>query len=157
MHAETKKVAVSEEVPILNWVLTRDMVVPTNFRFDLDFRVSESFGTPGAIIVRNSHVHEFLLVSFSVQTPDKKVFNFPANSWVYNTMLRDGRIIFSNDVRNPSLHTYKAPSLYYYVPTTNFPGSHVPLLPESQNPAISTRQIVFAVVLQGTSEPHHQL
>lgn len=88
----------SEEVPILNWVNTRDMIVPTNFRFDLNFRVPKDFGTPGAIIVKNRHIHEFLLVSFSILMPDNKVINFPANSWVYSTNFRSGRIFFSNEV-----------------------------------------------------------
>jgi lipoxygenase len=89
---------VSEDVPILNWVITRDMIVPINFRFSLDFKVPKDFGTPGAIIVKNRHVHEFLLVSFSIQTPDNALINFPANSWVYSTDFHPGRIFFSNQV-----------------------------------------------------------
>ena len=96
---ETKKVVVSEDVPILNWVTTRDIVVPIKFSFKLEFKVPRDFGTPGAIIVKNRHVHEFLLVSFSIDTPVK--VNFPANSWVYSTNFKDGRIFFNNDVYLP--------------------------------------------------------
>ncbi|KAG0619453.1 hypothetical protein M758_4G141400 [Ceratodon purpureus] len=98
----TKRVAVSDEVPVLPWVATGDMLSPTNFRFSLDFKVSKDFGTPGAIIVKNRHVSEFLLVSFAVQMPDSRVINFPAGSWVYNTNFKGGRIFFSNDLYLPS-------------------------------------------------------
>jgi hypothetical protein len=96
--AVTKRVAVSDEVPVLPWVATADMLSPTNFRFNLDFHVSKDFGTPGAIIVKNRHVSEFLLVSFAIQMPDNSVINFPADSWVYNTNFKCGRIFFSNEV-----------------------------------------------------------
>ena len=99
MIVETKKVYVSEDVPILNWVTTRDMIVPVNFKFGLDFKVPKDFGTPGAIIVKNRHIHEFLLVSFSIQMPNNAVINFPADSWVYSTNFKNGRIFFSNEVR----------------------------------------------------------
>lgn len=88
----------SDEVPVLPWVATADMLSPTNFRFSLNFNVSKDFGTPGAIIVKNRHVNEFLLVSFALQMPDSNVINFPAGSWVYNNNFDTGRIFFSNDV-----------------------------------------------------------
>jgi len=100
--AETGKGVVSSEVAILNWVTTADVLIPENFKFKLDFKVPKDFGTPGAIIVKNHHVHEFLLQAFAIQTPDGKVTSFVTESWVYNTNLHGGRIFFSNQVINHS-------------------------------------------------------
>jgi hypothetical protein len=89
----------SEEVKILNWEAARDLPVETNFTFKLDFQVPKDFGSVGAIIVKNGHTFEFLLVSFELALPDNsKVVNFTCNSWVYNTTLQEGRIFFSNEV-----------------------------------------------------------
>jgi hypothetical protein len=98
--AETGKGVVSSEVAILNWVTTADVLIPQNFKFKLDFKVPKDFGTPGAIIVKNRHVHEFLLQAFAIQTPDGKVTSFVTESWVYNTNLHGGRIFFSNQVNH---------------------------------------------------------
>lgn len=102
LDAKTKKVLVSEDVPIKDWAMTADMLYPTNFRFQMEFKVPKNFGTPGAIIVMNRHVHEFLLVSFSVQLPDERVINFPIDSWVYNTSFKTGRVFFSNELYLPT-------------------------------------------------------
>ncbi len=89
----------SAEVKILNWTGTRDLPVATDFTFKLEFQVPKDFGSVGAIIVKNGHTFEFLLVSFELALPDNsKVVNFTCNSWVYNTTLKDGRIFFSNQV-----------------------------------------------------------
>jgi hypothetical protein len=98
---KTGKGAVSSEVAIQNWVTTADVLVPENFKFKMDFKVPKDFGTPGAIIVKNRHVHEFLLQAFAIQTPDGKVTSFVAESWVYNTNLHGGRIFFSNQMYLP--------------------------------------------------------
>lgn len=97
-ESETGKGVVSSEVAIQNWVTTADVLVPENFKFKMDFKVAKDFGTPGAIIVKNRHVHEFLLQAFAIQTPDGKVTSFVTESWVYNTNLHGGRIFFSNQV-----------------------------------------------------------
>jgi len=97
---KTGQVAVSEEVPILNWA-TPIVLVPTNFKYELDFQVHKDFGQPGAVIVKNRHKHEFLLLSIALKTDNKKVVNFPISSWVYNTELRGGRIFFSNEMYLP--------------------------------------------------------
>lgn len=99
-ESETGKAAVSSEVAIQNWVTTGDVLVPVNFKFKMDFKVPKDFGTPGAIIVKNRHVHEFLLQAFAIQTPDGKVTSFVTESWVYNTNLHGGRIFFSNQVNH---------------------------------------------------------
>jgi len=98
---KTKKPLASEEVAIKNWMYTLDMVVSAKFGFDMEFKVPKDFGSPGAIIVKNHHKNEFLLDSFTLKMPDRNV-NFPANTWVYSTLLKPGRIIFSNELYLPS-------------------------------------------------------
>lgn len=115
-ESETGKGAVSSEVAIQNWVTTADVLVPENFKFKMDFKVPKDFGTPGAIIVKNRHVHEFLLQAFAIQTPDGKVTSFVAESWVYNTNLHGGRIFFSNQVNHSE---QLSDSTYYYAFVSN--------------------------------------
>lgn len=89
--------AVSEEVPIKTWK-TPNVLVPTNFKYEIDFQLHKDFGQPGAVIVKNRHKNEFLLVRIELKTGTNKVVNFPISSWVYNTETRGGRIFFSNEV-----------------------------------------------------------
>ena len=98
---KTKKPLTSDEVAIKNWNYTIDMVVSAKFGFNMEFDVPKDFGEPGAIIVKNRHKNEFLLSSFSLTMPDNNTINFPTQTWVYSTLLKPGRIIFSNQVSTP--------------------------------------------------------
>lgn len=110
MLAETGKGLLSHEVNVEEWMDSADRLFPETVKFDVNFHVPKNFGVPGAIIVKNRHLHEFLLVSFSLEMPDKSVVNFASSSWIYNTDFKDGRILFSNQVRGrsslPMLVTY---------------------------------------------------
>lgn len=76
--------------------------------FDLQFSVPKSFGVPHAILVKNQHPNEFLLVSFSLEIPGTGEAYYLTNSWVYNTGDTDGRIFFYNKV-----HCSRTPLIEY--------------------------------------------
>lgn len=89
----------SNETVIEKWVATLETLAAQDLKFNIKFVVPKNFGVPGAIIVRNQHPYEFLLVSFCLDLPDKTVAHYVTNSWVYNTSGTDGRIFFHNKVR----------------------------------------------------------
>lgn len=108
----------SSKVTIEHFTKLRELFIPTIFKFNLDFYVPKSFGTPGALIVNNGHrslvldwlklsvTSEFLLQAASVTMPDKTVITFTCNSWVYPTEKNSlGRVFFSNKVRNYRVHS----------------------------------------------------
>lgn len=108
----------SSKVTIEHFTKLRELFIPTIFKFNLDFYVPKSFGTPGALIVNNGHrslvldwlklsvTSEFLLQSASVTMPDKTVIPFTCNSWVYPAEKNSlGRVFFSNKVRNFKFHS----------------------------------------------------
>lgn len=96
--AGTGKGMMSREVNIEGWVTIFDPLTAENISFNLEFAVPKSFGVPGAIVVRNNHPNEFLLVSFTLALPDKRNAEYMANSWVYNTEKAGPRIFFHNKV-----------------------------------------------------------
>jgi len=69
--------------------------------FDLEFAVPKTFGAPGAILVRSNSPIELLLLSFTLELPDKscKALHYITNSWVYSTQNSEPRIFFRNKVR----------------------------------------------------------
>lgn len=69
--------------------------------FVLEFTVPKSFGVPGAILVKNAHPNEFLLVSFELELHDKSKAHYVTNSWVYNTEKTGARIFFQNTAYLP--------------------------------------------------------
>jgi lipoxygenase len=94
----TGKAVMTKEVPIDKWVATLETIVAQDIKFAMEFVVPKNFGVPGAIIVRNNHPNEFLLVSYSLDLPDKTQAHYITNSWVYNTSKTEGRIFFRNKV-----------------------------------------------------------
>lgn len=88
----------SSEVNIEGWFTIFDPWTAEELSFHLDFAVPRAFGVPGAIIVKNNHPNEFLLVNFSLDLPDKSSAHFITNSWVFNTEHTDGRVFFRNKV-----------------------------------------------------------
>lgn len=100
--AETGKATLSKEVPLDRWVAIEGMVVQ-DVTFNIEFSVERKFGVPHAILVRNKHPNEFLLVSFSLEIPDVGEAHYLTNSWVYNTGNTEGRIFFSNKVPHKSI------------------------------------------------------
>lgn len=94
----TGKAFVSSEVNIEGWVKIFDALTAEENRFVLDFPVASAFGLPGAVIVKNNHPNEFLLLEFSLELPDKSSAHFITNSWVYNTEGTGGRHFFTNKV-----------------------------------------------------------
>ena len=83
---------------IEGWVTKLDTLATQNYTFKMEFPVPRGFGEPGAILVKNNHPNEFLLVSFSLSLPDLTEVHYMTNSWVYNTGDTEGRIFFQNKV-----------------------------------------------------------
>lgn len=98
----TGKAEMSKEVPIEKWVATLETLAAQNLRYAIQFVVPKNFGIPGAIIVKNNHHNEFLLVAFVLDLPDKAAAHFITNSWVYNTSKTGGRIFFRNKAYLPA-------------------------------------------------------
>jgi lipoxygenase len=98
---ETGEASLSSEVSIEGWVTIFEPLTAGNLSFDLEFAVPNTFGVPGAIIVRNNHPNEFLLVSFALELPDKSMAHYITNSWVYNTQNSGPRIFFRNKAYLP--------------------------------------------------------
>ncbi len=75
--------------------------------FSLEFAVPKTFGAPGAILVRSNSPIELLLLSFTLELPDKscKSLHYITNSWVYSTQNSEPRIFFRNKVHGPQLHS----------------------------------------------------
>ena len=85
---------------IEGWVTKLDTIASQNYSFKMEFSVPREMGVPGAILVRNDHPNEFLLVSFSLTLDDSREIHYMTNSWVYNTSKTGARIFFQNKVRN---------------------------------------------------------
>lgn len=98
---ETGEASLSSEVSIEGWVTIFEPLTAGNLSFNLEFAVPNTFGVPGAIIVRNNHPNEFLLVSFALELPDKSTAHYITNSWVYNTQNSGPRIFFRNKAYLP--------------------------------------------------------
>ncbi|KAK9141308.1 hypothetical protein Scep_010989 [Stephania cephalantha] len=65
--------------------------------YEVKFHVDQSFGLPGAIIIKNNNRHEFFLLSVSLETHDRKSIHFDCNSWVYPfAKTQSHRLFFSN-------------------------------------------------------------
>ncbi|CAK9270479.1 unnamed protein product [Sphagnum jensenii] len=71
--------------------------------FDLEFAVPKTFGAPGVILVRSNSPIELLLLSFTLELPDKscKALHYITNSWVYSTQNSEPRIFFRNKAYLP--------------------------------------------------------
>lgn len=80
------------------------------------FMWDESFGEPGAVIVRNRHRSEFLLKSLTLEGAalNGKV-HFDCNSWVYPVgHYRYDRVFFANSVSlSLSLSWYNSLSYFF--------------------------------------------
>lgn len=96
--ADTGKAMVSKDTAIERWVAAFDTLVAQDLAFPMEFVVPKGFGVPGAIVVKNRHPNEFLLVSFSLNVPEQGEAHYQTNSWVYNTVGTEGRIFFLNKV-----------------------------------------------------------
>ncbi|KAG0604154.1 hypothetical protein M758_10G149300 [Ceratodon purpureus] len=98
----TGKGKLSDEVIIPKWVATFESLAAQDIEFKINFQVPKDFGVPGAIIVKNEHPNEFLLVSFNLTLPDNSAAHFITHSWVYNTNDKEGRIFFRNKTYLPA-------------------------------------------------------
>jgi hypothetical protein len=97
--AGTGEGKLSDATVIPKWVATPEPALAAqNLEYTMNFVVAKDFGVPGAIIVRNEHPNEFLLVSFCLTLPDDSAAYYVTNSWVYNTNATEGRIFFRNKV-----------------------------------------------------------
>lgn len=68
--------------------------------FSVEFDWNEDFGTPGAILVRNTHYGEFYLKTVTLEdVPGRGRITFICNSWVYNEeKYQADRVFFANKV-----------------------------------------------------------
>lgn len=113
MGAETGQAVLSNEVPFPGWPQLETLEAQ-NIPFHLKFIVPNTFGVPGAILVKNHHPNEFLLVSFTLDLPpdSKNVIHhahYVTNSWVYNTdSTTNGRVFFHNKVKALNIYTSRA-------------------------------------------------
>ena len=72
-----------------------------HYTFKMDFEVPREMGVPGAILVRNDHPNEFLLVAFSLALDDSRSdVHYMTSSWVYNTSRSGARIFLQDKVNN---------------------------------------------------------
>lgn len=101
----------SSEVAFPGWPQLETLEAQ-NVMFHLKFTVPNAFGVPGAILVKNHHPNEFLLVSFTLDLPPdtKKIIHhaqYVTNSWVYNTdSTTNGRVFFRNKVKPLIINTH---------------------------------------------------
>lgn len=93
----TGNAVLSNDVPLENWVGIEGLA-SQDITFNIEFSVPKKFGVPHAILVRNQHPNEFLLVSFSLEIPECGEAHYLTNSWIYNTGNSEGRIFFHNKV-----------------------------------------------------------
>lgn len=72
--------------------------------FSVEFDWNEDFGTPGAILVRNTHYGEFYLKTVTLEdVPGRGRITFICNSWVYNEeKYQADRVFFANKTYLPS-------------------------------------------------------
>jgi hypothetical protein len=100
VDTKSNKPILSKEVALEKWVQVEGLA-SQDITFDLQFSVPKSFGVPHAILVKNQHPNEFLLVSFSLEIPGTCEAHYLTNSWVYNTG-DESRIFFYNKAYLPS-------------------------------------------------------
>lgn len=109
-----KRGKVGKEAYLENWVskLTSLNAVD-EASYDVGFEWDESFGCPGAFIIRNDHHSEIHLKTVTLQdVPGHGPLHFVCDSWVYPTKRYDhDRVFFSNQTYLP-LET-PAPLLFY--------------------------------------------
>ncbi|KAG0628128.1 hypothetical protein M758_1G003100 [Ceratodon purpureus] len=98
---KTEKTLMSNPTIIEGWVTKLDTIASQNYSFKMEFSVPREMGVPGAILVRNDHPNEFLLVSFSLTLDDSREIHYMTNSWVYNTSKTGARIFFQNKAYLP--------------------------------------------------------
>lgn len=96
--AGTGELVTSEEVTLQGWLKIFDSITAEKLSFNVEFSVPKSFGVPGAILVRNNHPNEFLLVSFKLDLSGGSSADYITNSWVYNTEKSGPRAFFFNTV-----------------------------------------------------------
>ncbi|XP_020107220.1 linoleate 9S-lipoxygenase A-like [Ananas comosus] len=65
--------------------------------YQVSIPVENSFGTPGAIVVKNGGRHEFFLKFASIDIHEDRTIHFECNSWVYpTTKTNSDRLFFAN-------------------------------------------------------------
>lgn len=96
VDSSTGELVTSEEVTLQGWLKIFDSITAEKLSFNVEFSVPKSFGVPGAILVRNNHPNEFLLVSFKLDLSGGSSADYITNSWVYNTEKSGPRAFFFN-------------------------------------------------------------
>eukprot|EP00253_Pinus_taeda_P031141 PITA_31141 len=87
----------SKSALLHNWISNPEGLVAGNTKYGIEFDWDSNFGTPGAILITNSHHHEFFLISLTLEVPGHANVHFDCNSWVYPaSKYNRTRIFFSN-------------------------------------------------------------
>ncbi|XP_022720105.1 probable linoleate 9S-lipoxygenase 5 isoform X1 [Durio zibethinus] len=95
---------VGAPVTLPNWNTIDSEQLYGESKFNVNFEWNEDFGTPGAILVRNTHHGEFYLKTVTLENvPGRGQILFVCNSWVYNHKNVPGhdRIFFANKTYLP--------------------------------------------------------
>lgn len=130
MVAETGRPKVSRPSTIQGWAKSTEIVLSGDREFGVTFSVAPDFGEPGAIFVRNHHPREFLLVSLTLEKPDKSVVEFACNSWIYNTSkYSSDRVFFSNKVGTRTPPPGRVPVALHCIANVALQGSGLGSLP----------------------------
>nr|APC65298.1 putative linoleate 9S-lipoxygenase [Allium cepa] len=85
------------------WITTLSSVAAGEAKFEVKFSWENSYGIPGAVIVKNEQRSEFFLKTLTLEgVPQKGRVHFVCNSWVYPVEKYSyDRIFFANDTYLP--------------------------------------------------------
>lgn len=94
---ETGKGKLSEQA-YLKYGKTRTSNGERTRKYHVKFHVEPNFGTPGALVIRNTKNIRFFLKSAALQIQNSQILQFDCYSWVYPFEKTRNRIFFSNIV-----------------------------------------------------------
>ncbi|KAK4482877.1 hypothetical protein RD792_010050 [Penstemon davidsonii] len=121
-----------KEAYLENWVskLT-SLSAQDHATFSIEFPWDESFGVPGAFIIRNQHRNQFYLKTLTLEdVPEHGQLHFVCNSWIYpQRRYKYDRVFFPNKAYLPS-DTPEPLRIYREEELTNLRGNSSGMLKE---------------------------